>query len=398
MVMIMIQNKWYDENKINELYPEAIIVPPQKIGKFPGTRGITMTDVYTNGDYFAQIKKDGYCYIYNKTSNHSYLFSRTKSRTTGLPSEKGANVPHIMEYLDSVVPSNTIIIGEIYYPNKTSKDVTSIMGCLAPKAVERQKENKIHYYIHDIIMYDGKSLLDTPAIKRIEYLEKIFVDECIYGTCPDFIEHGKVYQEDLMEVASKALQNGEEGIVLKKKNGKYYPDLRPAWETIKIKKVDTVDVICLGFEDATKEYTGKETSQYWIIEKRSPELSAEEIFENKEEDNVVWTENMRGTGYPQYIKSPNFRTIQVTKPWFNGWKTAMRIGVYKNGVLTQIGTVSSGLDDFLRKDFAEHPSKYVGKVIECEFMEKGESALRHPIFKKFREDKLAEDCKYEEIF
>ena len=48
--------------------------------------------------------------------------------------EKSENVPHIMEIMDRV-PVGTIIIGEIYYPGKRSKDVTPIMGSLPDKAL-----------------------------------------------------------------------------------------------------------------------------------------------------------------------------------------------------------------------------------------------------------------------
>ena len=56
----------------------------------------------------------------------------------------------------SCLPTDTILIGEIYYPGGSSKNTTEIMGCLAPKAIERQNGTygKIHYYVHDILMYN----------------------------------------------------------------------------------------------------------------------------------------------------------------------------------------------------------------------------------------------------
>ena len=58
---------------------------------------------------------------------------------------------------------------------------------------------------------------------------------------------------------------GEEGVVLKKKDFPYQPGKRPAWSSVKVKKHDTVDVIIGGFEDATKEYNGKDLPGwiYW---------------------------------------------------------------------------------------------------------------------------------------
>lgn len=374
----MIKNSWYSQEKINELYPEAVIVPPQKIGHFPGTRGITLEDICTNGEYFAETKKDGYCYIYNKTENHSYLFSRSESRATGLPSEKSANVPHIMKFMDSICPPNTIIIGEIYYPGKTSKDVTTVMGCLPKKALERQGTNNlIHYYIHDIIMFDGTDLMQVDAYNRYNLLLNLYNDD--KREMPDYIEMADMFIDcNLLEVAAEQLAKGEEGIVLKKKNGKYYPGLRPAWETIKIKKSDTVDVVCIGFEDPTVEYTGDNLDSW--------------------DFNIDATNGNRLQGkYVELIKM-GFAAVPVTKAYYYNWKTAINIGVYKDGNLISIGTVSSGMDDELRMIASKAPEKYIGRVLECAIMEKGDGTLRHPVFKRWRDDKNAEECLYHEIF
>ena len=117
------------------MYPEAKMIEPMKIWKLPDNKEHMLSEVCESGEYFAQEKIDGYWYQFEKTDNYSYLFSRNVSVTTGFLSEKGENVPHIMEALNSL-PANTIIIGEIFYPGKTSKDVTTIMGCLSKTAIE----------------------------------------------------------------------------------------------------------------------------------------------------------------------------------------------------------------------------------------------------------------------
>ena len=103
-------------------------------------------------------------------------------------------------------------------------------------------------------------------------------------------------------------------------------------------------------------------------------------------------------GYKGYLKG---ELIPVTKGWFYGWKTAIEIGAYNDeGKLVKIGTVSSGLTDELREDFKNNPSKYLNKVVELQCMEKDakEHTLRHPFFKRFRDDKNEKDCTFKEIF
>lgn len=389
MKKIEIKNDYYPRDLIEKYHPEAYLVPTERIGSLPKNKaGRTIETEGNSGKYYAQVKKDGYSYSFEKTPNHSYLFSRNESKATGLPTEKGENVPHIMQAL-SVLPAGTILVGEIYYPGLTSKDVTTVMGSLKERAIELQKDNKIHYYIHDILAHGGYSFVHLKSRERYAKLVEILKAHKLVGTY-SFIELAEVVEDtDLAKFAEECLAKGEEGIVMKLKDGVYSPGKRPAWNSIKVKKSDSVDVVCMGFEDATKEYSGKEETQYWVLEEQYPSI---------EDRTERWVEVERYAGKPKIVRSPKFRTIGVTKPYFYGWKTAIKIGLYKDGELVQIGTVSSGLTDELRADITKNPDKYLGTTIECDIMELGDGALRHPVFKKFRDDKGAKECTYESVF
>lgn len=378
--------EYFDNELIEEYYTGATMIPPMKINKFPGTRGITMNDVYNNGEYMAQIKKDGVLYMYNRTTaGNSYLFGRTKSRQTGLLTEKSANVPHIMKVLDEIFQNHScVVIGEIYYPNKTSKDVTTVMGCLPKKAIERQKDNPIHYYIYDIIMLNDNDLTQWGALRRWDCLRGIVCDSKLKGIdIPDYIELANTYMHNLEELTCNALAKGEEGVVLKKIEGAYYPDLRPAWETIKIKQYMTIDVVCTGFCEPTVEYGGKELEnwEYWI----NPDT--EQLYPI-------------GKYYDKYSAEEEcVFYMPVTKPYYYGWKTAIKIGAYnKKGEMVDLGTVSSGLSDFLKEDFSKNPDKYLNTVVEIGGMNLEDDAIRHGRLLRFRDDKMPVECKYEEIF
>ena len=132
----------FDIDKIESVYPEAspYMYKPMLCWKLPENKEDLFNDICDSGDYFAQEKKDGSLYQYVRTEHYSYLFSRTVSRKDGLLVNKMENVPHIQEIMEAV-PQGTVIIGEIYFPHKTSKDVVSIMGCLPPRA----KQDKVLY-------------------------------------------------------------------------------------------------------------------------------------------------------------------------------------------------------------------------------------------------------------
>lgn len=79
----------------------------------------------------------------------------------------------------------------------------------------------------------------------------------------------------------------------------------------------------------------------------------------------------------------------------------MRLGALDNeGKIVEIGTVSSGLTDDLKADFAKNPDKYLNRVVSIQCMEKNniDHTLRHGFFKCFRDDKNFEDCLIDTIF
>ena len=353
----------FNQEKIQELYPEAKMYSAMKINK--GTDEL-LKKVCESGTAFGQIKKDGYWYQFEKHEHYSYLFSRSASTVTKLQSEKSANVPHIMKAL-SVLPKDTILIGEIYYPGGSSKTVTTIMGCLPKKAIERQngKSGLIHYYIHDIIMFNGLDFVKNKVSNydRYRILKKIFEK---YNLANDYIELAEAWTDNLYSRVGTALAAGEEGMVIKVKDGIYEPDKRPL-TMLKAKKVDFIDAIIIGFEEPTKEYYGKEIQNwnYWI-------------------------------------QNENGQPLAVTKPYYMGWHNSrIKIGAYDNkGTLVEIGTIHSGISDEMKEDMTNNPNKYLNKVcsIQCMELDKKEHTIRHGFFKYMRDDKDIIDCQIEDIF
>ena len=370
----------FDENKIKELYPgaEKYMFEPMLITK--GTEK-SISLAAESGEYFGQLKKDGALYMLVKgDTGASYLFGRTVSKKTGLLTEKGANVPHIMELAD-YIPKGTVILGEIYYPGKTSKDVTSIMGCLPANAISRQKGayGYIHYYIYDILFDNGVDLRNEGSFDRYCKL----LTESYHWVGEEFLEDhyieiAELFTDDLINRANKALADGEEGMVFKKKDGIYQPGKRPTYN-LKVKQSDTIDAFIIGAEDPTEKYTGKdiENWDYWISD----------------------DENKTRLSLEPHYGEPN--CIPVTKHYYYKWKNAIKIGVYgDNGEIIDIGTVASGLDDTLRKELAENFQDYNMRVakIQCMSIDKKAKTLRHAFFKGFHDDKNPQECLASVIF
>lgn len=374
---------YFNKDSIAELYPEAedMMLPAMLIWKLPAGKEDRLSEVCENGEYFLEEKIDGAFYQFVKTPNHSYLFGRTVSRKNGLLTEKSANVPHIVDALSSI-PADTVIVGEIYVPSGTSKDVTSIMGCLPEKAIARQKDSPIHFYLHDITFYNGEDVTALGAEDRYDILHKLW-NECGLAQY-SFLRLAEKVTENLEQTISDILARGGEGAVLKKKDAPYTPDKRPAWSTIKIKQMDSIDLVCTGFCAPTKEYTGKEleTWPYWIKITDDPDFGEiEELSISCKYGEEGWQPVTKYYAFNQY--------------------SAIKIGGYDdNGNLVELGTVSSGLTDEMKQDMSENPDSYLGKVVslDCMSIDKKEHTLRHPVFKAWRDDKNPEDCKISEVF
>lgn len=376
----------FDKEKISEFFPgaEDLMIQPMLIWTLPSNKKDKLSEICASGEYFAEEKKDGALYQFCRTDKGNYLFGRTVSIKNGLLTNKIDNVPHINSAL-SCLPCGTVIVGEIYVPGGTSKNVTSIMGCLPAEAIKRQdKQGKIKYYLHDMIFYNGEDMQSWGAEARyqklVEAWNKFHLEQF------DFLRLAESFDTSIEERLSQILSAGGEGIVLKKKDAPYSEGKRPAWATIKCKQMDTIDLVCTRAIEATKEYTGKEleTWPYW-----------QERSERDQNDEYTWLSS-EGQYYEDYLHNPHIYR-PVTKPYFYGWKTAIGIGAYDNeGNLKEIGTVSSGLTDEMRA----HLDDYVGKVValQCMSIDRKEKTLRHPIVKAWRDDKNAAECKLSEVF
>lgn len=376
----------FDKEKISEFFPgaEDLMIQPMLIWTLPANKKDKLSEICASGEYFAEQKIDGALYQFCRTDKGNYLFGRTVSVKNGLLTNKIDNVPHINSAL-SCLPCGTVIIGEIYVPGGTSKNVTSIMGCLPAEAIKRQdKQGKIKYYLHDMIFYNGENMQSWGAEARYQKLVEVWNEFHLEQF--DFLRLAESFDTGIEERLSQILSAGGEGIVLKKKDAPYFGGKRPAWATIKCKQMDTIDLVCTRAIEATKEYTGKEleTWPYW-----------QERSERNQNGEYTWLSS-EGQYYEDYLHNPHIYR-PVTKPYFYGWKTAIGIGAYDDeGNLKEIGTVSSGLTDEMRA----HLDDYIGKVValQCMSIDRKEKTLRHPIVKAWRDDKNAAECKLSEVF
>ena len=342
------------------------------------------THINTN-NYVASLKKDGQYHRYINYNGETKMQSRGISVKTGTYGEVQEKIPHLMDYLDRVVPKNSLLIGELYRPGWTTNDVGSILRCLPPKAIARQKNNPLIFYIHDVWFYNGENLMIKTKEERNKRLLKI-QEEWIhnYGMIGE-IEFAIYVNtvEKIKELIGYAFDNDEEGVVLTLKTATVNPGAKTAWKTLKIKKElqDEADVFLTGkCRLPEKYYSGKEIENwnYWMNEKTG--------------------EMLEGKHYRDYLNGATI--VAVTKNFFYQWPASLEMAVLDTDTKQRvsIGWVS-GLTEEIKKDYVKNPNLYIDKICKVTAMETTEDyKLRHSKFMGFRDDINLEDCTFQKIF
>jgi hypothetical protein len=228
----------------------------------------------------------------------------------------------------------------------------SIMGSLGPEAVRKQEElGLIWAYTFDITRYQGRDLQSNPQIARRKFLasqlEKVDPESGII-LMPAWMNLTKTEREEFFYLITDPFreinEDGGEGLILK---------------------------------DPTQKYNGPKN---WYKVKRD------------------WPADVVYTGVSK--EGEEGKTGQML-----GLAASLEIGVYDNGILYPIGWVSGIRDGHAGLQTPQEHMKNAGQCIEIRhngLQEKPDSpigyTLRHPRFRRTRDDKNAVDCTWAALY
>lgn len=300
-----------------------------------------------NNEYVATEKHDGDFGLFAHFSKGNNLIrSRSISVKTGQYGDLTAKLPHLAAEMDEW-PDNSVVLAEICWEQygTNANTVGTILRCLPPKAVERQKENKLYGLVFDMLMWNGEDLTSIPYIDRLERIDSEFSVNNSYLSY--YFKATDVFFDNFAEEADRIISAGGEGLVIQKKSNPYMPGTRTAWATLKMKQsLPHMDLKVVSLIEPNKLYDGDlpETWKYVI------------------------------DGVP------------VTKPYYNGWKNGVNVDF--NGVIV---SVTSGLTDTDREWLA---TKEAAELIangelyaEIKAMSvNSQDSLRHPCLVRLRND------------
>ncbi len=328
-----------------------------------------------DNQYIATKKLDGdFSMLIHYEKGKNLIRSRNLSKVTGKYGNHTEKLPHIVAEMD-LLPDNTVLLAEICWdePGSNNNAVGTILRCLAPKAIERQKDKKLKAVVFDCLMIEGRDLTDQGYEYRLKEAYNLCVDDSFATadnlaplSSAEYIYMTEIFYDNFIEEATRIIDAGGEGLVIQRKDYTYNPGSRTAWKTLKLKQsLEEMELLVIDTIEPKKDYQGieEQTWPYWAL------------FD--ENGNVIeWSQaNMSDHSWKP-----------VTKPFFNGWKNG--VTVLFEGVKTDI---TSGLTDADREWLATPEAAQMIANQELYAVVKAMSindkgALRHGYLVRLRND------------
>ncbi len=367
--------------------PMKYFAPPSTMSS--SMRRMKLEQMIDSGNYLFGLKTDGNWSRAVITRERNALQTRGISTVTKTYGEIQDKVMFWDDVCNAFTYGTTVILGEVYLPGAIDKDVGSILRCLTPKALARQKDNPLRWRIFDVLALDDNDYMNQPFEYRIEHIPEVV------GRINSPLVEGVTYYEmdnTFFDKMGEIFAHGGEGSVCYRKDSIYVPGKRGphAWDTVKVKQEisSEIDAFITGIVPGEKLYTGKD-------------LGTWQLWENQRTG-----EKLVGSYFGEYRTGGPY--IPVTKNYFNNWPAAIQVSVYdRNGNEVPLCKVS-GLTEEFKTDLRDNPNRWIGCPVTIGGMmvssAKADSegngiSIRHPLLKRIREgDLLKEDCTLAKIF
>ncbi|XP_035724247.1 DNA ligase 4-like [Vespa mandarinia] len=209
---------------------------------------------HNNHEYFVQMKFDGErSQIHMKDGIFQYFTRQgidiTNNWGYGKSNSDGFLTSTFSRRLNRQCKS-IILDGELMGWDKEKKEFGSKGMSYDVKKLTANSSYQPCFVAYDIILYNDKLLINLPYKERLNILNDAFQDEegSLIKCQNTIISNSK----DLLDIFNKSLQNNEEGIVLKKSDFIYKPNVRNGTGCYKLKAeysedlVQDIDLIILG--------------------------------------------------------------------------------------------------------------------------------------------------------
>jgi DNA ligase-1 len=193
-----------------------------------------------DGTVVVEEKYDGARLFIHKQGDDVSLFTRELVDITD-------SLPDVVDIVHRVVDSDSVILDSevVAYESEDSDEplpFKQVMSRLRRKHNIEEASDAVSLDIHcfDILYNDGRELIDMPLSERRKILESVTTAVAKQWTVDT--------SEEILQIEQQALENGNEGVMVKNPDSPYQPDNR-GWNWIKIKpEGETLDCVVVGGE------------------------------------------------------------------------------------------------------------------------------------------------------
>lgn len=367
--------------------PMKYYAPPASMSK--EVKRLKIEEMIRSGCYLYGIKTDGNWARAIVTPSRNALQTRGISKKTGCYGEIQNKVFFWNDIVKAFSNNTTVFLGEIFMEGMIDRQIGSILRCLDDKALARQKEQKLHYRVFDVLCYEGIELINKGFQERIKYIPKV-----VERINSPLVEGVTYYEMDdtFFDKMEELFSAGAEGSVCYKKDAIYIPGKRGphAWDSLKVKQEisNDVDALITDLVPCEKNYNGNDIS-HW------------DLWRNTRTNELV-----RGQYFGEYQLGKPYEP--VSKNFFNNWCGAITVSVYdRNHNLIPLCNVAGLTEEFktqLRDNFDDWylcPITLGGMMVstaEADTTSGIGISIRHPYIKSIRKEDLnPEDCTLEKI-
>ncbi len=307
---------------------------PVRVMLYPKSKGAEDALKTVGSPAVFEYKYDGFRMMINKLENGEIrLFTRQLE-------DVSKQFPEIVDAVKKHIKGKTFIVDAeaVGYnaKTKTYTDFQSISQRIRRKHdIEKLAgEFPVELRVFDIIYYEGESFIEEEYVNRRKLLEKVITEEKWHIGLAEQITTGDIGKAE--EFFQKAIDDNQEGLMVKGLNCKYKPGARVGY-AVKWKPEDNdFDLVITGAEWGTGKRAGWLTSfdvacqdengqlldigkaSTGLKEKREEGLSFEELTEKLKED-IISEDGKHVKVKPKYVVTIQYQNVQRSSSYSSGF-------------------------------------------------------------------------------
>ncbi|XP_071117642.1 DNA ligase 4-like [Haliotis cracherodii] len=209
--------------------------------------------LFENKPYFIETKFDGERMLLHKNEDEYKYFSRSGNEYTnvfGATPFDGSLTPYIANCFKTDV-TTCILDAEMMGYHSASKTfgTKAEKFDIKSKDLEETKGYQPCLHVFDILLYNKKVLTNLPLRERLQYIDKVVIE--VEGRIVISRHKEGLTNQDCADALNEAIDNQEEGIMVKNMESVYRPSTRKGgWFKIKPEYIgglmDELDVLIIG--------------------------------------------------------------------------------------------------------------------------------------------------------